>query len=188
MPEGAAEGILKGLYRLQEVGNPRRRKKVRLLGCGAILRQVEAAAQLLDGEFGVSSEVWSAPSFNELRRDGLAVERWNRLHPGATPRVPYVTRCLEGDAPVIAATDYMHAYADQVRAWVPAPYTTLGTDGFGRSDTREALRDFFEVDPRWIAAAALKSLADQGTVTAADVQKALDKLKIDPEKPQPVTQ
>jgi pyruvate dehydrogenase E1 component len=183
-----AEGILKGLYRREEVGNKRRKRQVRLLGCGSILRQVEAAARLLDEEFGVSSEVWSAPSFTELRRDGLTVERWNRLHPEEEPKVPYITECLAGEAPVIAATDYMKAFADQVRAWVPAPYTTLGTDGYGRSDTRESLRDFFEVDARWIAAAALKTLADQGTLKAAEAKDALKKLDIDPEKPEPVTQ
>jgi pyruvate dehydrogenase E1 component len=188
MPAGVEEGILRGLYPLRQVGDRSRKKRVRLLGCGSILRQVEAAADLLDQEFGVSSEVWSAPSFNELRRDGLTVERWNRLHPGETPRVPYVTQCLEGDAPVVAATDYMKAFADQVRAWVPAPYTTLGTDGFGRSDTREDLRNFFEVDARWIAAGALKALADQGVIKTDEVKKAFKKLDIDADKPEPVTQ
>ena len=186
LPEGAEEGILKGLYRLEKGG--RRQKKVTLLGCGAILREVEAAAAILEGDYKVSAEVWSATSFNELARDGRAKERWNRLHPESEPRRAYVTECLaEGTGPVIAATDYMGSFAEQIRAWVPRPYTVLGTDGFGRSDTRETLRRFFEVDRGSVVVAALKALADEGTVPAKEVTKAMERFEIDPETPDPVT-
>jgi pyruvate dehydrogenase E1 component len=160
---------------------------VQLLGSGTILREVEAAVELL-AEYGVVADVWSAPSFNELRRDGLDAERWNLLHPGETPRVPWITQQLAGKpGPVIVATDYMKAYADQVRQFVPAPYVVLGTDGFGRSDTREKLREFFEVDRRWVALAALKALADAGTIEHGVVAKAIAAFGLDPNKPNPVT-
>ena len=189
LPEGAEEGILKGLYRLREVGGTSKGKKaprVQLLGSGAILREVEAAAEILAQEFGVSSDVWSVPSFTELRRDGMSVERWNLLHPTETPRTSYVEQCLDGHAgPAIAATDYVKAFADQIRPWVKRPYHVLGTDGYGRSDTRAALRDFFEVDRRWVAVAALKALADEGAVPAEKVAAAIRRFGIDPEKPEP---
>ncbi|MEO8504349.1 MAG: pyruvate dehydrogenase (acetyl-transferring), homodimeric type [Acidobacteriota bacterium] len=190
LPAGATEGILKGLYRLREVNptNLTAAPRVQLLGSGAILREVEAAAEILSTEFGVAAEVWSATSFNELRRDGLAAERWNRLHPTDTPRESWVERSLAGHAgPVIAATDYMKTFAEQIRPFVKEPYYVLGTDGFGRSDTRAALRDFFEVDRRWVAITALKALADQGTVSATSVNEAIKRFGIDPEKPEPVT-
>src|SRR5690606_23248344 len=140
--------------------------RVQLLGNGTILREVIAAAEWLRDDWGVEADVWSAPSFNELRRDGLEADRWNLLNPTAkTPRRPYVAECLDDtEGPVIAATDYMRAVADQIRPWVRGRYTVLGTDGFGRSDSREQLRHFFEVDRRWITLAALKSLADDGTI------------------------
>ncbi len=198
LPEGAAEGILKGLYRLRSneakaaTGKGAKTKaaalRVQLLGSGSILREVEAAAEILAQDFGVASDVWSATSFTELRRDGLSVERWNRLHPTAAARQGWVERSLAGhDGPVIAATDYMKTVADQIRPFVKRAYTVLGTDGFGRSDTREALRNFFEVDRRWVVVAALKALADEGSLPAKTVAEAIARFGIDPEKPEPVT-
>ncbi|WP_018868072.1 MULTISPECIES: pyruvate dehydrogenase (acetyl-transferring), homodimeric type [unclassified Thioalkalivibrio] len=185
MPKGAEEGIRRGLYRLQAGG--RKKKKVRLLGSGTILREAIAASDLLDKDFGVAAEVWSATSFNELARDGRDVERHARLHPEAKPRKSWVEECLGGsDAPVVAATDYVQAYADQIRAFVPADYRVLGTDGFGRSDTRAALRRHFEVDRYHIAVAALKALADAGTVEVKTVSDAIKKYKIDVERPNPL--
>jgi pyruvate dehydrogenase E1 component len=186
MPAGCEEGILKGLYLLQE--GEGRGPCVQLLGSGAILREVIAAAALLRDDFGVRADVWSAPSFNELRRDGLAAQRWNMLHPEAPRRASYVEECLSGRAgPVIAATDYMKIHADQIREFVPNRYVVLGTDGFGRSDTRAKLRRFFEVDRHYIALAALKALADDGALPGAKASEAIAKYGIDPEKPDPVT-
>ncbi|MGA9342719.1 MAG: pyruvate dehydrogenase (acetyl-transferring), homodimeric type [Rhodanobacteraceae bacterium] len=169
----------------------RKRARAQLLGSGTILREAVAAAELLDREFGVTADIWSCPSFNELRRDGFDAERWNRLHPAAKkPRRPYVTACLaEREGPVIAATDYVRAYADQVRAFVPQDkrYVVLGTDGYGRSDTRANLRMFFEVDRFYIAHAAVSALAADGVLGTADVERAISIWKLDAEKPNPVT-
>jgi pyruvate dehydrogenase E1 component len=165
MPEGAAEGIIKGMYLLKDAGKPKKGElRVQLMGSGTILREAIFAAELLDKEFGVSSDIWSCPSFTELRRDGFDAERWNRLHPEAkTPRKAYVTELLEGrQGPAIAATDYVRQFADQIRAFVPMKYTVLGTDGFGRSDTRANLRRHFEVDRYYIAHAAIAALAAEG--------------------------
>jgi pyruvate dehydrogenase E1 component len=187
MPKGAEEGILRGMYLLKR-GGPKKKLKVQLLGSGTILREVIAAADLLEEDFGVSADIWSVTSFNELRRDGLDVERWNMLHPEHTRRMPYVEKCLkDGSGPVVASTDYIRAYADQIRPFVPRHYITLGTDGFGRSDSREKLRHFFEVDRYYVAIAALKALADEGGLPAAKVAEAIKKYGIDPEKPNPVT-
>ena len=186
MPEGAEEGILRGMYKLREA-DPKADKKVRLLGCGTILREVEAAAEQLHTEHGVDAEIWSVTSFNELRRECLAVERWNQLHPEAEPRRSWVDECLgASDVPVVAATDYMKAFADQIRAWVPGDFRVLGTDGFGRSDTREMLRSFFEVDRRYVTVAALGALADRQVIPTAAVTKTIEALGIDPDKPDPV--
>jgi pyruvate dehydrogenase E1 component len=191
MPEGTEEGIRKGLYLLSEPRKSRAKKpppQVQLLGSGSILREVQAAAELLEGDFGVRASVWSAPSFNELRRDGLTVDRWNGRHPGAKPRVSHVESCLAGrSGPVVAASDYMRTVADQIRAWVPGRYVTLGTDGFGRSDTRERLRCFFEVDRKSVVVAALKALADDGAVAAKVPAEAMAKYDIDPDKVDPWT-
>jgi pyruvate dehydrogenase E1 component len=187
LPQGAEDGIRRGMYllRLGAEGHPRR---VQLLGSGTILREVEAAAEILEREFDVAADVWSVTSWSELRRDGLAVDRWNRLHPMETPRTSYVTGLLRGrQGPVIASTDYMKSYADQIRPWVEAPYTVLGTDGFGRSDTRAALRRFFEVDRAHVALAALEGLADSGSLPREAVAAAIQKLGIDPEAPNPAT-
>lgn len=185
MPEGVEEGIRKGLYLLQKGG--RKKLKVNLMGSGTILREAIEAARILEEDFGVSANIFSAPSFNELTRDGQAADRHNRLHPGAN-QVPYVTETLQTyEGPVIAATDYMKGYADQIRAWVPQRYVVLGTDGYGRSDTRAALRSFFEVDRNHIVLAALDALCADGKIDAKKVSKAIEKLGIDPEAPNPTT-
>jgi pyruvate dehydrogenase E1 component len=158
-----------------------------LLGSGTILREVLAAAELLEQDFGIGSTVWSVTSFNELRREGIEIERWNRLHPDQTARVTWVESQL-GDTrgPIVAVTDYMRLQADQIRPYVPRRYVTLGTDGFGRSDMRRQLRKFFEVDRHQVALAALKALADEGTVPVSMVTDAIAKYRIDPDKPNPV--
>jgi pyruvate dehydrogenase E1 component len=209
MPAGAEEGIRKGLYLLREAdgkkGSSQKRggkkapakksaaktdapPRVQLLGSGSILLEVMAAAELLAADHGVDADLWSAPSFNELRRDGMAVERWNRLHPGEKPRSSYVEQCLaDRRGPVIASTDYMRAVADQIRPWVRSRYVTLGADGFGRSDMRETLRGFFEIDRHHVVVAALKALADDGELPAKTVQEAIRKYGIDAEAPAPWT-
>ncbi|MFN7277577.1 MAG: transketolase-like TK C-terminal-containing protein, partial [Betaproteobacteria bacterium] len=188
MPAGAEAGILKGMYLFSAAEGGRKTPRVQLLGSGAILREVIAAADLLKTDFGVAADVWSCPSFNELRRDGMATDRWNLLHPEAKPRSAYVTQSLEGHGgPVVAATDYMRIFAEQIRPWVPRRYTVLGTDGFGRSDTREKLRRFFEVNRHYVAVAALRSLADEGAIPAATVSQAIAKYGIDPDRPAPWT-
>ena len=194
MPVGAEVGILKGLYKLREGegSKPGKGKKkaprVQLLGSGAILREVIAAADLLQKDWGVAADLWSATSCNELCREGQDAQRWNLLHPTETPRLPYVTACLQAtEGPIIAATDYMKAYAEQIRPFIERRFVTLGTDGFGRSDSREALRYFFEVDSRFIAIAALKALADDGVIPASTVAQAIAQYGIDPAKPNPLT-
>ncbi len=194
MPKGVEGDIIKGMYLFRESGKSKGKSKVptvQLLGSGTILREVIAAAELLEKEFGVASDIWSCPSFSELRRDGFDVERWNRLHPmEKKPRKAHVTACLQGHSgPAIAATDYVREYADQIRAFMPdgKRYLVLGTDGFGRSDTRANLRDFFEVDRHWIAHAALAALAAEDMMNPEDVARAIKQWKLDPEKPNPLT-
>jgi pyruvate dehydrogenase E1 component len=161
---------------------------VQLLGSGTILREVLAAAEMLERDYRVASDVWSVTSFSELRRDGLDAERWNLLHPAEKPRRPYAQRMLGNQAgPFVAATDYMRIVPDQVRPWIPGRFVTLGTDGYGRSDSRAALRDHFEVDRRHIVLAALKALADEGAMDLATVTRAIGALGVDPERPNPVT-
>jgi pyruvate dehydrogenase E1 component len=189
MPAGVEEGILKGMYLLRE-SKSKAKLRVQLLGSGTILREVLAAAEILEKDWGVAADVWSATSFTELRREGLAAERWNLLHPEAKPRVPYVAQCLDKRAgPVVAASDYMKTFADQIRPFVPRErvYRVLGTDGFGRSDSRAKLREFFEVNRWFVAVAALKALADSGDGSAKTVAQAIRKYGIDPEKPDPST-
>ncbi|MEW5890148.1 MAG: pyruvate dehydrogenase (acetyl-transferring), homodimeric type [Pseudomonadota bacterium] len=187
MPEGAAPDILKGMYLFRK-GAAGNGPRVQLLGSGAILREVIAAAALLKKDWGVEADVWSCPSFNEMARDGHAAARWNLLHPTEKPRLSHVERCLKDTrGPVIAATDYVRAFAEQIRPFVPRRYMVLGTDGFGRSDTREKLRHFFEVDRHWVTIAALKSLADEGQADRAQVAEAIAKYGIDPNKPNPMT-
>ncbi len=187
MPEGSREDILRGMYRLpgKAAGKGPR---VQLLGSGTILREVIAAAELLSADWGVAADLWSCPSFTELRRDGLEAARWNLLHPTEAPRQCHVEKCLAGTkGPVIASTDYVRAFADQIREFVPRRYRALGTDGFGRSDSRENLRRFFEVDRHYVAVAALKALADDGEIPAAKVAEAIRKYGIDADKPAPWT-
>ncbi len=186
MPAGVEKGILKGMYLFQK--SPlETKKRVQLLGSGAILRESLAAVELLQA-FDIAADVWSVTSFNELRRDGLDAERWNMLHPESTPKKPYITECFEEcQCPVIASTDYMKIYADQIREWIPNKYMVLGTDGFGRSDGRKKLREFFEIDRRYITVAALKALADKGEIPASTVSQAIEKFGISSEKPNPTT-
>jgi pyruvate dehydrogenase E1 component len=187
-PDGVDEGILRGIYLVApapELGA--KAPRVRLVGSGSVLTLVTAAQGLLAERFGIAAEVYSAPSFQQLRRDAVVAERWNRLHPAEEPRVPHVTTVLgAGGGPVIAATDWMKAVPDQVARWVPAPFVPLGTDGFGRSDTREALRAHFEIDAPSIAFAAIRALASAGAVTRDRVVAALAELGIDPEKADPL--
>ncbi|MBW9256083.1 MAG: pyruvate dehydrogenase (acetyl-transferring), homodimeric type [Candidatus Thiodiazotropha sp. (ex. Lucinisca nassula)] len=186
MPEGVEEGIVQGMYLLKKGG--KQKTRVQLLGSGTILREVIAAAELLEKDFNVTADIWSVTSFNELRREGLDVERWNTLHPEEDQRQSYVTQQLSGQqGPVVAATDYIRSYADQIRPFVPAAYSVLGTDGYGRSDMRSQLRKFFEVNRYYVALAALKSLADQGDLKEEVVTQAIKKYKIDPDKPNPCT-
>ena len=185
MPAGVERGIMRGLYLLTPCEKPNA-LHVQLLGSGSILREVIAAAELLKADWSVTSDIWSAPSFNELVRDGQEVERWNLLHPAEAPRKSYVAECLGGMVgPAIAATDYMKAYAEQIRPFVPMPYHVLGTDGYGRSDTRENLRDFFEVDRRWITLKALSALVENGSLPRETLAKAIAKYGIDVAKPNP---
>jgi pyruvate dehydrogenase E1 component len=195
MPAGVEEGIIKGMYLLEDGdakeykvgGNGKNKLRVRLLGSGTILREVREAAALLRKDFGVSVDVYSATSMNELAREGLATDRWNMLHPEAKPKTAYVTELLsKQEGPVIATTDYMKLYSDQIRAFVPAPYKVLGTDGFGRSDSREKLRHFFEVNRYYVVVAALNELAKQGQIKASVVSGAIKTFGLDPEKTNPV--
>jgi pyruvate dehydrogenase E1 component len=186
MPADAQEGILQGMYRLQ--AGPDKPRRVQLLGAGAILREALAAAALLQQDFDIAADVWSVTSFNELHREGVDTERWNLLHPEAQPRRSLVEQRLGPTrGPIIAASDYIRTYAEQIRPWVPRRYVVLGTDGFGRSDMRSQLRKFFEVNRYYIVLAALKALADEGEVPAALAKTAIEKYRIDPEKPNPVT-
>ncbi len=194
LKKGQEEGILRGMYRLREgaagSGKSKAIARVQLLGCGSILREVIAAAEILERDYKVAADVWSVTSFTELRRDGIDCERWSMLHPLDPARKSYVAQQLEATAgPVIASTDYMRTFAEQIRPYIPQgrAYKVLGTDGFGRSDTRTALRAFFEVDRHYVAVAALKALSEEGTVPAAVVAEAIRKFGIDPEKPNPAT-
>jgi pyruvate dehydrogenase E1 component len=187
MPEGAEDGILRGMHPVRE-GAAKAEHRVQLLGSGAILNEVLAAAQILEDDFDVAADVWSVTSFTELRRDGIEVERWNMLHPLEEPRSAYVTESLKDrSGPVIASTDYIRAFADQIRQWVPGRYTVLGTDGFGRSDTRAALRKFFEVNRHYVVVAALKALADEGAIDRKVVADAIERFEIDPQAPIPTS-
>ncbi|WP_240775948.1 pyruvate dehydrogenase (acetyl-transferring), homodimeric type [Nitrincola schmidtii] len=186
MPAGAEEGIIKGMYLLEE--GKKADLRVQLMGCGSILREVREAATILREDYGIESDVWSTTSINELRRDAQAVYRWNMLHPEDQPRESYVEQCLKGrEGPVIASTDYMRMYADQLREYIPRRYKVLGTDGFGRSDTRAKLREFFEVNRHYVVVAALKALQEEGKLEASVVAKAMQKFNINPEKPAPWT-
>ena len=185
MPAGSEEGIRKGLYKFERVQG-KGKGEVQLLGSGAILRHVREAAQILANDYGISADVYSAPSFTEAAREGADTVRWNMLHPTETPRVPYVAQVMN-DKPAVAATDYMKLFAEQIRAYVPAKhYHVLGTDGFGRSDSRANLRDHFEVDAHHVVVAALHVLAQEGTVDKKVVAEAIAKYGIDPERLNPL--
>lgn len=187
MPEGAEEGIIKGIYLLEQ-GSGKKKHRVQLMGSGTILREVRAAADILRSDFDVEADVWSVTSVNELTRDGQRATRWNLLHPTEAPRKPYITQQLEGrEGPVVIATDHLKTYAEQLRAFIPGDYTVLGTEGYGRSDSRAKLRFFFEVNSHFVVIAALKSLADQGKIKADVVAKAIKKFGIDPEKADPMS-
>jgi pyruvate dehydrogenase E1 component len=188
MPEGVRDGILKGLYRFRASSAPDRAARAQLFGSGAILPEVIKAQEILESKYNVAADVWSVTSYSELYRDGHAVDRWNMLHPGVPPRVPYVTQCLK-DAPgvFVAASDYVKALPDSIDRWLPRPLTTLGTDGFGRSENRAGLRDFFEVDYRYVVVATLAALAREGKVDVSVVQQAIKTHNINPEKSNPAT-
>jgi pyruvate dehydrogenase E1 component len=186
IPPGVHAGILKGMYLLQIGG--RGRVRATLLGSGSILRECLAAAALLERDYKVPVDVFSVTSFSELRREALACERWNLLHPGETARVPHVKECLAArDGPIVAATDYMRTVPDLIRQWAGPRYITLGTDGYGRSDSRAALRKHFEVDSNFIVFVALKALADEGKIDGATLSAAMTKLGINPASPDPWT-
>ena len=186
MPAGVEDGIIRGMYLLQVGGQGKIRAQ--LMGSGTILREVLGAAELLMQDFGIPTDVWSVTSFNELRRDALAIERWNQLHPSLETRKCYIEKCFaERPGPYIAATDYMKIVADQVQRWVPGRFISLGTDGYGRSDGRAALRQHFEVDKRYIAITALNALADDGVLDQKTVAQAIKNYDIDPDRPDPVT-
>ncbi|MCS6948586.1 MAG: pyruvate dehydrogenase (acetyl-transferring), homodimeric type, partial [Steroidobacteraceae bacterium] len=186
MPEGVRDGILRGLYLFRE--STEHKLRVTLLGSGTILRECLAAARLLSERFAVSAAVYAAPSFSELRREALQCERWNLLHPDEPPRTPYVVQQLRGrKGPFVAATDYVRNVPDQIRQWVPGRYVTLGTDGYGRSDSRAALRRHFEVDAAFIAFAALRALADDGQLERSRVVQAMRDLGVAPDKADPAT-
>lgn len=186
MPKGVEEGILKGMYSFSK--SKAKGERVQLMGSGVILREVIAAAELLEKDWGVAADVWSAPSFTELRREGLDCERWNMLNPEKPQRVSYVAQCLQSaQGPVIASTDYMKSFAEQIQRFVPGKFVALGTDGFGRSDSREALRDFFEVNRYYVVVAALKALSDEGKLPVAKVAEAVKKYNLNADKPNPTT-
>ena len=186
MPKGSEDGILKGMYSFSK--SKVKGEKVQLMGSGVILREVIAAAELLEKDWGIAADVWSAPSFTELRREGLDCERWNMLNPEKPQRVSYVAQCLnDAKGPVIASTDYMKSFAEQIQRFVPDKFVALGTDGFGRSDSREALRDFFEVNRYYVVVAALKALSDEGKLPAAKVAEAVKKYNLNSNKPNPTT-
>ena len=186
--ESIKEGILKGMYKFRPSQKKRSKLRAQLFGSGAIMNQVLKAQEILEEKYNVAADVWSVTSYKQLRYDALNVERWNLLHPNEKPRVPYVTECL-ADAPgvFVAASDYMKVLPDAIGRWSPKPIASLGTDGFGRSETREALRDFFEVDHRFVTLATLVSLAREGEIDPDTISGAMEELEIDPTKPNPMT-
>jgi pyruvate dehydrogenase E1 component len=186
--ETSKEGILRGMYKLRPSDKPNARYRAQLLGSGAILNEVLKAQEILEDRYDVAADVWSVTSYKELRRDGLDVDRWNMLNPTEKPRVPYVSQCLE-EAPgvFVAASDYVKALPDSISRWFPRPLLSLGTDGFGRSESRRALRDFFEVDARYVTLATLTALAREGAIASDDVDEAMHDLEIDPAKANPMT-
>jgi pyruvate dehydrogenase E1 component len=188
MPPGVEQGILRGIYKYRAAVNKKAKLRAQLFGNGAILNEVIAAQEILEQKFGVAADVWSVTSYKCLYTDGIEAERWNRLHPGAKPRVPYVTKCLEGSQGVlVAATDYLKTLPNMISKWMPRRLASLGTDGFGRSESRASLREFFEVDSRFIVLATLHELYADGQIEKSIVDKAITELGINPDKPNPVT-
>ena len=186
MPDGVREGVLKGMYRFRAADKKKPKAKAQLLGSGAILNEVLAAQKVLAEKYDVAADVWSVTSYPELYRDGHAAERWNRLHPGEKPQVPFVTQCLaETEGVIVAASDYVKLLPNGIDRWTRRPVVALGTDGFGRSEGRASLRDFFEVDTKHIVAATLSELALEGKIDAAVATKAINELGINPEKADP---
>jgi pyruvate dehydrogenase E1 component len=188
VPGDVKEGILKGLYKFRASGNRKAKLRAQLFGSGSILREALQAQEILEQKYGVAADVWSVTSYKSLYTDGMETERWNRLHPGEKRRVPYVTEQL-ADAPgvLVAATDYLKTLPNIISRWMPRRLASLGTDGFGRSEGRQALRDFFEVDARFITLAALYELLHEGKIESSVVDKAIKNLDINPDKPNPVT-
>jgi pyruvate dehydrogenase E1 component len=186
--DAVKEGILKGMYKYRPSDKPHAKYKAQLFGSGAILNEVLKAQEILEDRYDVAADVWSVTSYKELRRDGLEIERWNLLHPNEEPQTAYVSQCL-GDAPgvLVAASDYVKALPDSIARWCPRPLFSLGTDGFGRSDSRRALRDFFEVDARYVTLTTLMALARQSEIDFDDVEEAMHDLDIDPSKANPMT-
>jgi pyruvate dehydrogenase E1 component len=181
-PEGSDEGILKGMYLLKE-NNNKGKIKVQLLGSGTILREIIAASRILSEDYGVDSDIWSVTSFNELRKDGMEIERWNLLNPTVKKKKTYVEECLDKrDGPIIAASDYVRSFSDQIRPYTEKPFYSFGTDGFGRSDTRKNLRKFFEVDKEHIVAYTLSALAKEQLIASEKAEKAIKKFNIDKNK------
>jgi pyruvate dehydrogenase E1 component len=186
MPEGVKEGILRGIYKFRTAEMSKPKSRVQLLGSGPILNESLKAADILGEKYGVAADVWSVTSYNELRREALRVDRWNRLHPAAEQKTPYIVNALGGtDGPIIAASDYMKMVPDQVTQWMPGRMLSLGTDGFGRSDNRQRLREHFEVNAASIAAAALSKLARDGKFDAKKAAQAITDLGVNPEKIDP---
>ena len=187
MPKGVEGGIVRGIY-LFKKAEGKRKNKIQLMGSGAIFREVIAAADLLEKDWEIDADVWSVPGVNQLHRDGISCERQNMLHPEKKPQLPYLTKVLEGhDGPAVFSSDYIRAYPEQIRRLIPNPFTVLGTDGFGRSDSRRKLRDFFEVDRFWVVLAAIKALADQGQIPRDAIKDAITKYKLNVNKPNPLT-
>jgi len=188
MPAGARDGILKGMYRYRASENKKSKLRAQLLGSGAILREAVRAQEILEEQYGIAADVWSVTSYKNLYSDGIESDRWNMLHPSEKPRASYVSQCL-GNAPgvVVAATDYLKALPSLIHKWTPRGLASLGTDGFGRSEGRTSLRDFFEVDARFITLATLHELLADGKIELAVVEKAIKDLGIDTDKPNPVT-
>jgi pyruvate dehydrogenase E1 component len=186
MPDGARDGILKGMYRFRAASKPDAPQRAQLFGSGAILTEVIKAQEVLESTYHVGADVWSVTSYSELYREGHACERWNMLHPGAAPKLPYATQCLK-DVPgvFVAASDYVKALPDSIDRWLPRPMLALGTDGFGRSESRAGLREFFEVDYRWVIVATLAALARDGAIPASVVQEAMKTHGVNPEKANP---
>jgi pyruvate dehydrogenase E1 component len=187
MPEGVQEGILRGMYRYRAAGGKKTQMKVNLLGSGTILNEAVKAQEILESQYGVAADVWSVTSYKELYTDAIEAERWNRLHPDEEGKRPYIQECFGGRNGVfVAAGDYVKALPAMIARWIPGRLIPLGTDGFGRSDTRAALREYFEVDRRFIALAALTGLAEEGKIKRDRVQKAIKEMDLDPDKVSPL--